>query len=103
MNILNSVSPFTVCTGNVGNRRATCCRISIRHGKTIGELAVQFRNECFPTCALSVLPMKNWDRAMWFDQTGLPWVMPSPNMPTLTAATVYAGRCLLEGTNVSEG
>jgi uncharacterized protein YbbC (DUF1343 family) len=77
--------------------------IPVRHGKTIGELAIQFRNECFPTCALTVLPMKNWDRAMWFDQTGLPWVMPSPNMPTLTTATVYPGMCLFEGTNVSEG
>jgi uncharacterized protein YbbC (DUF1343 family) len=47
--------------------------------------------------------MKNWKRAMWFDQTGLPWVMPSPNMPTLATATVYPGMCLLEGTNVSEG
>ena len=47
--------------------------------------------------------MKNWQRAMWFDQTGLPWVMPSPNMPTLDTATVYAGMCLFEGTNISEG
>ena len=47
--------------------------------------------------------MKNWKREMWFDQTGLPWVMPSPNMPTLETATVYAGMCLLETTNISEG
>jgi uncharacterized protein YbbC (DUF1343 family) len=47
--------------------------------------------------------MKNWQRAMWFDQTGLPWLMPSPNMPTLDTATVYPGMCLLEGTNISEG
>jgi uncharacterized protein YbbC (DUF1343 family) len=47
--------------------------------------------------------MKNWERQMWFDQTGLPWVMPSPNMPTLDTATVYPGMCLLEGTNISEG
>jgi uncharacterized protein YbbC (DUF1343 family) len=77
--------------------------IPVRHGKTIGELAMQFRDEFFSKCALTVLPMKNWERAMWFDQTGLPWVMPSPNMPTLTTATVYPGMCLLEGTNVSEG
>ena len=55
--------------------------IPVRHGRTIGELAQQFRDEAFPKCELSVLPMKNWERAMWFDQTGLPWVMPSPNMP----------------------
>jgi uncharacterized protein YbbC (DUF1343 family) len=77
--------------------------IPVRHGKTIGELAQQFRDEAFPKCRLSILPMKNWERAMWFDQTGLPWVMPSPNMPTLDTATVYPGLCLLEGTNISEG
>src|SRR6202171_3643961 len=77
--------------------------IPVRHGHTIGELAQQFHDEAFPNCRLSILPMKNWERAMWFDQTGLPWVMPSPNMPTLDTATVYPGMCLLEGTNISEG
>jgi uncharacterized protein YbbC (DUF1343 family) len=77
--------------------------IPVRHGKTIGELATQFRDEAFPKCQLSILPMKDWKRATWFDQTGLPWVMPSPNMPTLDTATVYPGMCLLEGTNISEG
>jgi uncharacterized protein YbbC (DUF1343 family) len=77
--------------------------IPVRHGRTIGELAQQFRDEAFPDCRLSLLPMKNWERAMWFDQTGLPWVIPSPNMPTLETATVYPGMCLLEGTNLSEG
>ena len=77
--------------------------IQVRHGRTIGELATQFREEAFPDCRLSILPMKNWERAMWFDATGLPWVMPSPNMPTLDTATVYPAMCLLEGTNISEG
>jgi uncharacterized protein YbbC (DUF1343 family) len=77
--------------------------IPVRHGRTIGELARQFRDEAFPECQLSILPMKNWKREMWFDQTGLPWVMPSPNMPALDTATVYPGMCLLEGTNISEG
>ena len=77
--------------------------IPVRHGKTIAELALQFRDEVFPECGLSILPMKNWERQMWFDQTGLSWVMPSPNMPTLDTATVYPGMCLLEGTNISEG
>jgi uncharacterized protein YbbC (DUF1343 family) len=77
--------------------------IPVRHGRTIGELALQFRQEAFPNCRLTVLPMKNWQREMWFDDTGLPWVMPSPNMPTLDTATVYPGMCLLEGTNLSEG
>jgi uncharacterized protein YbbC (DUF1343 family) len=77
--------------------------IPVRHGKTIGELAQQFRDEAFPKCELSILAMKNWKRQMWFDETGLQWVMPSPNMPTLDTATVYPGMCLLEGTNISEG
>src|SRR5438128_591293 len=77
--------------------------IPVRHGRTIGELATQFRDEAFPKCRLSILPMKNWERAMWFNETGLPWVMPSPNMPTLDTTTVYPGMCLLEGTNISEG
>lgn len=77
--------------------------LPVRHGRTIGELAALFREEAFPRCELTVLPMRGWDRAMWFDETGLPWVMPSPNMPTLDTATVYPGMCLLEGTNLSEG
>ena len=77
--------------------------LPVRHGRTIGELAETFQEEAFPKCNLTVLPMKGWDRAMWFDETGLPWVMPSPNMPTLATATVYPGMCLLEGTNISEG
>jgi uncharacterized protein YbbC (DUF1343 family) len=77
--------------------------VPVRHAKTIGELAQQFRDEAFPNCQLTVLPMKHWQRTMWFDETGLPWVMPSPNMPTVDTATVYPGMCLLEGTNISEG
>ena len=77
--------------------------IPVRHGKTIGQLAQQFRDEVFPKCRLSVLPVKNWKRTMWFDETGLPWIMPSPNMPALDTATVYPGLCLLEATNISEG
>ncbi|CAA9265637.1 MAG: Protein YzbB [uncultured Chthoniobacterales bacterium] len=77
--------------------------LPVRHARTIGELARQFREEAFPGCELTVLPMRDWHRAMWLDDTGLPWVMPSPNMPTLATAAVYAGMCLLEGTNISEG
>jgi uncharacterized protein YbbC (DUF1343 family) len=77
--------------------------IQVRHAQTIGELAVKFRDGEFRNCELTVLPMQGWDRSMWFDQTGLPWVMPSPNMPSLDTATVYPGMCLLEGTNISEG
>lgn len=77
--------------------------IPVRHGRTMGELASLFRDEALPKCELVVLPMEGWERDMWFDETGLPWVLPSPNMPTLDTATVYAGMCLLEATNISEG
>ncbi len=75
-----------------------------RHGMTVGELARMF-NEKFLSkkVRLTVIPMEGWRREMWFDETGLPWVMPSPNMPTLDTATVYPGQVLIEGTNISEG
>jgi uncharacterized protein YbbC (DUF1343 family) len=74
-----------------------------RHGMTVGELARLFNEEFGIGCKLTVIPMRGWRRTQWFDQTGLPWVMPSPNMPTLDTATVYPGGCLFEGTNLSEG
>jgi uncharacterized protein YbbC (DUF1343 family) len=77
--------------------------LPVRHARTIGELAHQFRCEAFPNCDLHVLPMEGWERSMWWDETGLPWVPPSPNMPTPATATVYPGMCLLEATNLSEG
>jgi uncharacterized protein YbbC (DUF1343 family) len=77
--------------------------LPVRHGRTIGELAEQWNREQEWGADLTVIPMTGWDRAMWFDQTGLPWAPPSPNMPTLDTATVYPGGCLIEGTNLSEG
>lgn len=78
--------------------------IPVRHGMTVGELAKLF-NEKFleKKVKLQVIPMKGWRRDMWFDETGLPWVIPSPNMPTLETAMVYPGQVFLEGTNISEG
>jgi len=77
--------------------------LPIRHGMTMGELARLF-NEVFGIGAeLIVVPMQGWRREMWFDDTRLPWITPSPNMPTLATATVYPGACLVEGTNLSEG
>lgn len=77
--------------------------LPVRHGMTIGELAALF-NEAFAIgCDLRVVPMQGWRREMPFEQTGLPWVPPSPNMPTPTTARVYPGGCLVEGTNLSEG
>lgn len=77
--------------------------LPIRHGMTAGEIAHYFKNKFYPSLNLHIIAMKNWERRMWFDETGLPWIMPSPNMPTLDTATVYPGMCLLEGTNLSEG
>jgi uncharacterized protein YbbC (DUF1343 family) len=76
--------------------------IPVRHGKTIGELAMQFRVEAFPDCEVIVLPMEGYDPASYFEATGLSWVIPSPNMPTVDTAVVYPGMCLFEATNVSE-
>lgn len=77
--------------------------IAARHGMTIGELALMFNQEFHIGCHLEIIQMKFWKRNMWYDETGLPWVFPSPNMPTLDTATVYPGICILEGTNLSEG
>ena len=77
--------------------------IPIRHGMTVGELAQLFKSETDLDLSLTVVPMKGWKRWMWFDQTGLPWVPPSPNMPTVNTAMLYPGTCLIEGTNLSEG
>ena len=77
--------------------------IPMRHGMTIGELARLFNERFALEADLEVVPMEGWSRAMYFDETGLPWVMPSPNMPTLDTAIVYPGTVLFEGTMLSEG
>ena len=74
-----------------------------RHGFTLGELARRFVLEEGIRCDLTVAPMRGWRRAMLWEDTGLPWVPPSPNMPTPDTARVYPGGCLIEGTNLSEG
>lgn len=74
-----------------------------RHGMTAGELACYFNSAFGLNCDLAVVPMQGWKRWMWWGETELPWVIPSPNMPTFHTATVYPGLCLIEGTNLSEG
>src|SRR5258708_23502949 len=69
--------------------------IPVRHGRTIGELARQFRDEAFPDCGLSVFPMENWERALGFDQTRPRLVLPSPHIPTHAPPTLYFGTCLV--------
>lgn len=77
--------------------------LPVRHGLTIGEIACYLKNNFYPKLDLHIIKMRGWKRKMWFDETNLPWIMPSPNMPTLDTATVYPGMCLLESTNISEG
>jgi len=81
--------------------------IPISHGLTIGELATLWNNEGWLAnsvkAPLTVVEMDGWERSMWYDETGLAWIPPSPNMPTLETAVVYPGMCLIEGTSISEG
>jgi uncharacterized protein YbbC (DUF1343 family) len=77
--------------------------LPIRHGLTIGELAAWVNERHGLGCDLTVVPMRGWRRGMAWEDTGLPWVPPSPNMPTPDTARVYPGGCLVEGTNLSEG
>jgi uncharacterized protein YbbC (DUF1343 family) len=74
-----------------------------RHGMTVGELARLYNHGFGIGCELDVIACEGWRRSEYYDETGLPWVMPSPNMSTLDTAVVYPGLCLLEATNLSEG
>jgi uncharacterized protein YbbC (DUF1343 family) len=77
--------------------------VPTRHGLTLAELARLYVSDKGLDVRLDIVPCEGWRRDMLFDETGLPWVLPSPNMPALETAFVYPGQCLLEGTNVSEG
>ena len=77
--------------------------ISTRHGMTLGELARMFNNHFQLNCDLEVVKMDGWERSYWQDQTDAPWVMPSPNIPTVDSATVFPGTVHFEGTQLSEG
>ena len=77
--------------------------IPMRHGMTTGELALLFNSEFGIHCDLAIVEMDGWHRDYWFEQTGLPWVQPSPNLPTIDSAIVYPGTVLVEGTCLSEG
>ena len=75
----------------------------LRHGMTMGEMARWFNEELGIGVALHVIPASGWRRALWFDETGLPWVKPSPNMPSLTSALIYPALVAFEGSNLSVG
>jgi uncharacterized protein YbbC (DUF1343 family) len=77
--------------------------LPVRHGMTMGEIGLYFQSVFYPRVELHIIQMTGWQRSHWFEDTKLPWVMPSPNMPTVDTAVVYPGFCLLEGTGLSEG
>lgn len=77
--------------------------LAVRHGMTMGELGHYFQKYCGIDCAYRVIRVDGWRRGQWLDETDLPWVYPSPNMPTLDTATLYPGLCLIEGLTWSEG
>jgi uncharacterized protein YbbC (DUF1343 family) len=77
--------------------------IPLCHRMTIGEMVLWIRNKYYPKCELNIIWMKNWNRSSLFTETGLPWVLPSPNMPTVQSAMVYPGTVLIEALNISEG
>jgi uncharacterized protein YbbC (DUF1343 family) len=77
--------------------------VAVRHGLTLGEMLTLINREEKIGCSLEVIRADGWQREMDFAATGLPWVLPSPNMPTPDTALVYPGGCLLEATNISEG
>ena len=74
-----------------------------RYGLTVGEIAHLFNKEFHIECNLRIIPLKNWKRHMFYHDTELPWIAPSPNLPSLSSAIVYPGTCMLSGTNISEG
>jgi uncharacterized protein YbbC (DUF1343 family)/CubicO group peptidase (beta-lactamase class C family) len=77
--------------------------LPVRHGMTVGELAQMFNDENHLGVKLQVIKMKDWRRADWYDETGLPWINPSPNLRNMAEVTLYPGVCLVEGSNVSVG
>jgi len=77
--------------------------IPLCHRMTIGEMALWLKENYYPRCQLKIVWMKGWNRFSMYNETGLPWVLPSPNMPTLQTATVYPGMVLIEAVNISEG
>lgn len=107
--VLDRPNPIggTVVEGNIVTADCTSFvgrfPIPMRHGLTIGELALLFNGTYGIDCDLEVVPLERWQRTMVYRETGLPWVAPSPNLPTPGSAMVYPGQVIWEGTNVSEG
>ncbi|HEX2971878.1 MAG TPA: exo-beta-N-acetylmuramidase NamZ domain-containing protein [Tepidisphaeraceae bacterium] len=107
MVVLDRPNPITglIVDGPIADRFSFTAYgpLPVAHGMTIGELARLYNDEFNIDCDLTVVPLQGWSRSMWFDQTQLTWVNPSPNMRNLTQATLYPGVCLLESSNISVG
>ena len=107
--VLDRPNPISgsLVEGGILDQRFTsfvgACPVPTRHGLTVGELAMWANETLGIGCELTVCKVTGWKRSMWADETDLPWVMPSPNIPSLDTATVYPGACFVEGTNLSEG
>lgn len=102
----NPIAPVATAGNRVPDSHASFVgnyALPIVHGMTVGELAIYFNEEFDVGANLEVVELEDWNRDTWYDATDLPWVYPSPNMPTLGTATVYPGTCFFEGTNLSEG
>ncbi|WP_423747081.1 DUF1343 domain-containing protein (plasmid) [Haladaptatus sp. SPP-AMP-3] len=102
----NPISPLSVAGNRIDDEVASfvgAYELPIVHGMTVGELATYFNGEFDVGADVEVVEMRDWSRSDWFSDTGLPWVYPSPNMPTPGTATLYPGMCFFEGTNLSEG
>lgn len=109
MIVLDRPNPITglVVDGPIADRESfgftAYGPMPVSHGMTFGELARLYNQEWGVNCDLVVVGMEGWRRSMWFDETGLTWINPSPNMRNLTQAALYTGVCLLEASNVSVG
>ncbi|NOX33324.1 MAG: DUF1343 domain-containing protein [Deltaproteobacteria bacterium] len=107
--ILDRPNPIggTVTEGNILKKKYASFvgrfPVPMRHGLTVGEISQFFNREFNIGCDLFVIPMKGWKRKMYWQDTGLYWVPPSPNLPTPQSCLVYPGQVIFEGTNISEG
>ncbi|WP_238709545.1 exo-beta-N-acetylmuramidase NamZ family protein [Natronorubrum halophilum] len=102
----NPIAPLSVTGSRIDDENATGIgdyRLPIIHGMTVGEIARYFNDEFDMGADLEVVQMRGWNREMWYDETGLPFVPPSPNMPTTETATIYPGMVYFEAATLSEG
>jgi uncharacterized protein YbbC (DUF1343 family) len=102
----NPIAPLAAAGNRINADNASfvgAYELPIIHGMTVGELANYINEEFGIGADVSVIEVRDWSRSDWFSDTGLPWVSPSPNMPTIRTAMLYPGTCFFEGTNLSEG